>query len=477
MKIAVTGATGYVGGRLIPQLLDEGHEVVALARQPAKLGEAPWRRRVDVRRADVLDAASLDGALEGCDAAFYLVHSMSRGRDFAELDRRAAANFSAAAARCRVERIIYLGGLGDGDELSPHLASRHEVGATLAAGEVPVTELRAAVIIGSGSVSFEMLRYLTEVLPVMVTPRWVETRSQPIAIRDVLAHLLAALNDLPGDHVYEIGGPDIVSYRDMMRTYAEVAGLPPRVILRVPFLTPRLSSLWVGLVTPLESAVARPLVDSLRNEVIVRDRTPPADWGVEPLTMRRAMELAIQHSSAHDVATRWTDAGSSPALPSHHDPEWSGGTLFTDHKQVETDADASSLFAAFARVGGDVGYYAHDWAWGVRGVIDSLVGGVGLRRGRRHPTRVGLHDTIDFWRVSDVGTGSHLQLAAEMRLPGEAWLEWRIEERGPRRILHQTALFRPRGLWGRLYWYLMLPFHHVIFRRMAAGIVQHAEGR
>ena len=475
MKIAVTGATGYIGGRLIPQLLDAGHEVVALARRPAKLDEDPWRERVEVRAADVLDESSLDDALAGCDAAYYLVHSMGGGDDFADADRKAAENFAAAAARCGAGRIVYLGGLGEAEELSPHLSSRHEVGATLAGGVVDVTELRAAIVIGSGSISFEMLRYLTEVLPVMITPQWVETRCQPIAIRDVLSYLVAALQDVPGHHIYEIGGPDVVSYRDMMQMYAEVAQLRPRLILGVPFLTPRLSSLWVGLVTPLESSVARPLVDSLRNEVIVKDRKPPAEWDIKPMTLRSAMSLAIQRYAAHDVVTRWTDASTSPALPFRNDPEWSGGTLFTDRKEVATAASASDLFAAFARIGGDVGYYVHDWAWRIRGVLDSIVGGVGLRRGRRHPTLVGLHDTIDFWRVSDVAAGSHLQLAAEMKLPGEAWLEWRIDDDRDTRVLHQTAYFRPRGLWGRLYWYLMLPFHHLIFRQMATRIAAYAE--
>jgi len=476
VRIAVTGATGYIGGRLIPQLLDEGHEVVCLARNPAKLDTDPWREQVDVRRADVTELDSLQIALEGCDAAYYLVHSMGDGAGFAEEDRRAAAYFSQAAADNGVGRIVYLGGLGDSDEeLSPHLSSRHEVGEVLASGPTSVTELRAAIVIGSGSISFEMLRYLTEVLPVMTTPRWVETRSQPIAIRDVLAYLVASLEDDPGSHVYEIGGPDIVSYREMMQMYASAAGLPKRLIIPVPVVSPSLSSRRVGLVTPLDANVARPLVDSLRHEVVVRDNRPPARWDIEPMPLREAMDRALESHAVHDVVTRWTDASSSPALPFRNDPAWSGGTLFTDHKAVPSSADRRSLYRAFARVGGDTGYYIHDWAWRLRGFLDSLVGGVGLRRGRRHPSDLKLHESVDFWRVAALKKGSYLQLSAEMKLPGDAWLEWRIEEERGGNVLHQTAYFRPRGLFGRLYWYALLPFHHFIFESMARRIVDYAE--
>lgn len=475
MRIAVTGATGYIGGRLVPQLLAAGHEVVCLARNPDKLDQDPWRHAVEVRQADVLDRESLDWALKGCDAAYYLVHSMAGGDAFESKDRIAAETFAAAAATAGLQRIIYLGGLGGSDdELSPHLRSRHEVGTALATGSTPVTELRAAIVIGSGSISFEMLRYLAEVLPVMITPRWVETRCQPIAIGDVLAYLVAALGDDSGSHVYEIGGPDVVSYRDMMQLYADVAGLPRRLIIGVPVLSPSLSSRWIGLVTPLDTKVARPLVDSLRNEVIVTRNRPPSHWGVTTTPLRVAMELALQSHTAHEVVTRWTDASSSPALPFRSDPEWSGGTLFVDHKEVATGATREALYAAFAKIGGSTGYYVHNWAWGLRGFLDSLVGGVGLRRGRRHPTDVELHESIDFWRVARVERGRLLQLAAEMKLPGEAWLEWRVEGEDGATVLHQTAYFRPRGLLGRLYWYAMFPFHHAIFGSMARRIAEHA---
>ncbi len=479
MRIAVAGATGYIGGRLVPRLLDDGHDVVCLAREPRKLETRPWRDAVEVRRADVLDRDATAAALQGCDLAFYLVHAMGSAAEFAEVDRRSAENFAAAADHAGVQRIVYLGGLGgEDDELSSHLASRHEVGDVLRAGPVPVTELRAAVIIGSGSVSFEMLRYLTEVLPIMTTPSWVSTLCQPIAIRDVLSYLaVVATEDGTGDRIYEIGGPDILSYRDMMRVYAEEAGLPKRVIIPVPVLSPGLSSRWIGLVTPLPTGVARPLVDSLRNEVIVHD-TSARRFPIEPISFRESVRLALARSDALAVETRWSDASSSPAQPFEWDPDWAGGTLLVDRQEVTSDAGRADLFWAFARIGGDFGYYVYDWAWRLRGLLDTLVGGVGLRRGRRHPENVRLHDTIDFWRVAAIEQDRMLQLSAEMKLPGEAWLEWRIEDGDDGlRHLHQTAYFRPRGLFGRLYWYAMLPFHVFIFRSMAESIAAAAETR
>ncbi len=481
MRIAVSGATGYIGGRLVPRLLDEGHEVVCLVRNPQKIAARPWGSRVEIRRADMADREAVTDGLAGCDVAYYLVHSMGSAADFEEADRVGAETFAAAAATQHLQRIIYLGGLGGDDDetLSSHLDSRHEVGRLLAAAATPCTEFRAAVIIGSGSVSFEMLRYLTEILPIMVTPSWVRTRCQPIAIRDVLAYLVAALTDEgAGDHVYEIGGPDVLSYRDMMQVYADAAGLPRRLLIPVPVLTPRLSSLWVGLVTPLPTGVARPLVDSLRNEVIVREANASRRFpDVQPIAFRTAVELALARSSRLDVETRWSDASTSPAVPFEGDPSWSGGTLFVDHQQISSDAAPEDLYWAFSRVGGDTGYYVHDWAWRFRGLVDRLIGGVGLRRGRRHPEEVRLHDTLDFWRVSAVEPNHLLQLAAEMKVPGKAWLEWRIEPADEGVVLHQTAYFRPRGLFGRLYWYAMFPFHVAMFHAMATAIGKAATER
>lgn len=477
MKVAVTGATGYIGGRLVPQLLEAGHEVVCLARTPGKLSDRPWRDHVEVRRCDVLDRDEVMAALEGCDAAYYLIHSMGSADDFTEADQQAAENFRDAAAERGVGRIVYLGGLGDGDEeLSSHLASRHQVGRILASGPTPVTEMRAAIVIGSGSVSFEMLRYLTEVLPVMTTPRWVETRCQPIAIRDVLSYLVAGLNDDDGSHVYEIGGPEVHTYREMMQMYAKVAGLRKRLIIGVPVLTPKLSSMWIGLVTPLPVGVAKPLVDSLRNEVVVHDDSAKR-FGITPMPLREAVERALERDDRLEVPSRWSDASTSPAQPFSWDPEWAGGTLLLDRQTVRTDADPDDLFWAFSRIGGSTGYYVHDWAWRLRGLLDILVGGVGLRRGRRHPEKVWLHDTIDFWRVSKVEQGRLLQMSAEMKLPGDAWLEWQIVDEEVGQVLQQNAYFRPRGLFGRLYWYAMLPFHTLIFGRMARKIAETAAAR
>jgi uncharacterized protein YbjT (DUF2867 family) len=480
MRIAVTGSTGYIGGRLVPRLVADGHEVRCLVRTPAKLDDRPWIDAVEVVRADLVHSPDLGMALAGCDVAYYLVHSMGGGGDFVETDRIAAERFAVAARDAGVGHIVYLGGLGSDDEsLSPHLTSRHDVGVALASTGVPVTEFRAAVIIGSGSVSFEMLRHLTQVLPAMTTPRWVRTRCQPIAIRDVLAYLVAVLDDEPTGHiVYEIGGPDVLTYEEMMQVYASVAGLPRRLIVPVPILSPGLSSLWIGLVTPLPVGIARPLVDSLRHEVIVTDATARRHFPIEPIGLREAIGLAAESADALRAPTRWSDAELSPARPMDADPKWSGGTLFEDQRTIDVAAGTDDVFWAFSRVGGDVGYYGFDWAWRLRGLIDTLVGGVGLRRGRRHPTEIRPGDAIDFWRVADVDAGSRLELSAEMKLPGDAWLVWQVADGGNgRSVLTQSAYFRPKGLSGRLYWYALLPFHGPIFAGMLRRMAATAEHR
>ena len=450
-----------------------------MTRDPARLDADPWRVDVEVVEGDVLDPDSLDAAMAGCDAAFYLIHSMDdSGDDFQERDRRAAQNFADAAAGARLSRIVYLGGLGEGSELSEHLASRQEVGQVLASGPTPVTELRAAVIIGSGSVSFEMLRYLTEVLPVMVTPKWVRTVCQPIAIADVLQILTHAIEDASDDsRIHRIGGPDRLTYEQMMRIYAEVAGLPRRLIVPVPVLSPKLSSHWVGLVTPLPTGVAKPLVESLRIEVTVEDNSHAETVVGKLIGYRDAVTRALEHSQSLDVATRWSDTADTPARALPGDPDWAGGSVLVDVQTVDSGATAEDLYWAFARIGGPFGYYTMNWAWGLRGLLDSLVGGVGLRRGRRHPQDIRQGEALDFWRVVQVEPGRRLQLYAEMRLPGEAWLTFTAEPEDEGSRLEQKAVFVPRGLLGRLYWWAMLPFHVAIFRVMARRIARAAESR
>lgn len=481
--VLVTGATGYIGGRLVPELLAAGHEVRCLARTPSKLDGVPWRPRVDVVRGSVTDERALGEAMRGAHVAYYLVHSMGTSPAFEEEDRRAAACFRDAAATARLGRIVYLGGLGRDDDpsLSRHLRSRHEVGRVLAAGPTPVTELRAALIIGSGSASFEMLRYLVEVLPVMVTPRWVENRCQPTAIRDVLRWLVAAAERTGGSEVLEVGGPDVLTYREMMRVYAEVAGLPRRLVLGVPLLSPKLSSLWIGLVTPLPSGLARPLVESLISEVIVTRPPPDAATVVpDPLPFRTSVELALAHSAERQVATRWSDAtlpGRSPADPLPSDPAWAGGSLLVDESTVTTRATEAALFATVAGIGGERGWYVTPMLWSLRGAVDKLVGGVGMRRGRRHPEEIRVGDAVDFWRVEAVERDRLVRLRAEMKLPGEAWLDWRFARCDGGSRLTQRAIFYPRGLLGRLYWYLLIPFHGLIFSRLAHRIAAVAEER
>jgi uncharacterized protein YbjT (DUF2867 family) len=480
--VLLTGATGYIGSRLVPELLAAGHRVRCLARTPAKLSTAPWAADVEVVRGDVGDTDSLVEAMAGCDAAYYLVHSMGGNADFAEHDRLAARAFRDAAAVTEgMGQVVYLGGLGqDGPDLSPHLASRHEVGRILAEGPVPVTELRAAVIIGSGSASFEMLRNLTEVLPVMVTPRWVRTRCQPISIRDILALLVRAIEvEAARGEVLEVGGPDVLTYEEMMATYAEVAGLRRRRIVRVPLLTPRLSSLWVGLVTPLPAGLARPLVDSLVNEVVVRDGRAATILPHEAMSFRAAVELAVRRVEDLAVPSRWSDAtlpGRTPADPLPTDPDWAGGTLLADEQQARSAAGPDVLFRTVAGIGGARGWYVTDWLWAARGLVDTAVGGVGMRRGRRHPDQLRVGDALDFWRVEAHDPPRVLRLRAEMRLPGEAWLEWTIEPDGTGAVLHQRALFHPRGLWGRLYWFALVPFHVLIFRRLCHRLAEAAGG-
>jgi uncharacterized protein YbjT (DUF2867 family) len=483
MKVAVIGATGYVGGRLVPELVAAGHDVRCLARTPERLANVDWRAEVDVVPADVLDPESLDVALVGIEAVYYLVHAMGHAGDFEQTDRIGAGNTRKAAERAGVGRIVYLGGLGDDDrdELSNHLASRHEVGHVLRDGGVPVTELRAAVIIGSGSASFEMLRHLDEVLPAMVCPRWVtRTKCQPIAIADVLYYLVAVL-DHPATtgQVLEIGGPDVVSYRDMMDRYAAIAGLRRRIIVPVPLLTPRLSSHWIKLVTPLPYGLARPLVDSLINDVVVNDERDIRRWiDHTPYTLDEAIERALAVVGDLELRTSWMDSAPTPtpASPMPQDPEWAGGTVYQDIQAVTTTTSAEALFATVSGIGGRRGWYVAGSLWTLRGWIDKIIGGVGMRRGRRHPDELRVGDALDFFRVEAYERPSLLRLRAEMRVPGDAWLEWRITTTDDGATeLWQLARFHPRGMAGRLYWWALLPIHKVIFKQLTERLVAASE--
>jgi uncharacterized protein YbjT (DUF2867 family) len=492
--VAVTGVTGYVGGRLVPELLAAGYRVRALARHPERLRGRPWYDAVEVVAADVGDHEALRAALDGTAVAYYLIHSMDGGRRFEQRDRALALGFGRAAREAGVGRIVYLGGLSpDVEDLSPHLASRREVGEILLASGVPTAVLRAAVILGSGSASFEMMRYLTERLPAMTVPRWVENRIQPIAVRDVLRYLVGAAA-LPPEvsRTFDIGGPEVLTYRDMMQRYAAVAGLPRRVIVGVGVLTPRLSSLWVSLVTPVPSGIARPLVESLVHEVVAGEHdiaryVPDPPSGL--IDFDRAVRLALARVHEAAVATRWSSAAlpGVPSDPLPGDPDWAGGSLYVDERRTTVDASPAALWRVLEAVGGERGWYSWSLAWRVRGLADRLVGGPGLRRGRRDPGRLVVDDAVDFWRVEEVDPGRLLRLRAEMRVPGLAWLELRVEpdddgaDPGSDRwtsaptTFAQRAVFHPHGLLGQLYWWSVYPFHGVVFGGMQRNIARAAE--
>lgn len=472
--VCLTGATGYIGGRLLSLLEQRGARVRCLTRRPESLA-AHVSESTEVVRADVFDRDTLARALRGASTAYYLVHSMGARGNFAQNDRQAATNFAEAATESGVRRIIYLGGLGDPElTLSEHLRSRQEVGRILRSSRAQVLEFRAAIIIGSGSLSFELIRSLVERLPVMICPKWVSTLTQPIAVEDVLEYLMAGLDwERHESHVFEIGGPDQVSYGDIMREYARQRGLK-RWMLSVPVLTPRLSSLWLGLVTPVYARIGRKLVEGLRNPTLVRD---PAAWyafAVRPRGLRAAVARALANEDREWAETRWSDALSSGGEPT----PWGGarfGSRVVDSRTAVVPIPAHAAFAPIQRIGGRRGWYYADFLWRVRGWLDLLVGGVGMRRGRRDPVELRVGDALDFWRVEAFEPPRRLRLAAEMKVPGRAWLEFELTEGDGGTTIRQTAIFDPVGVRGLAYWYALYPLHQFVFAGMLHGIVRAAK--
>ena len=480
-RYLVTGASGYVGGRLVRDLLDDGCLVRVLVRDKRKISGQPWANDVDVVEGNANNKADLLKALDGIHTAYYLLHSINAGTQFDEIEAEMAQNFADASAECGVSQIIYLGGIANDANRSKHLASRMNTGRILTAGSVPVIELRAGIIIGSGSASFEMLRHLTHRLPVMTTPKWVSNRTQPISIRDVLYYLRQCAElETPVDKIFDIGGPEVLSYADMMQKFAALSGLRKRWIIEVPVLTPKLSSLWIGFVTPVPTSLARPLVESLISEVVADPKKsidaliPNPKEGL--VSVEDAIKLALTRTAEHHVDTRWSDAAypMAPWQKAQGDPDWAGEMMLRDLRVESCDVPSEFIWKQIERIGGDNGWFGAGWLWYLRGLIDRMLGGVGLRRGRRDPEHLRLGDSVDFWRVEELVKGTRLRLYAEMILPGKAWLEIHVYEEGGKTIVRQEAQFAPRGLGGQLYWYAVLPFHVFIFPTMMRNLIKSA---
>ena len=474
-RLLLTGASGYVGGRLLERLEQAGHRIRCMSRRPEQMA-ARVAPTTEVVAGDIKDAESLRAAMRDVNVAYYLVHSMSGGSDYRQADREGAEAFGAAASEAGVRRIVYLGGLGEGDDLSPHLESRQEVGRVLAQSGVETLELRAAIVIGSGSTSFEMIRALVDRLPVMITPRWVNTRTQPIAIEDVVEYLLEAADvPLDGSRVVGIGGPDQVSYGDLMREYARQRGLR-RLMISVPVLTPHLSSLWLGLVTPVYARVGRALVEGLRNETVVRDAAAQELFPLRPRGYVEAIARALVNEDREFAATRWSDALSSGPKQRAFGGA-SVGSRLVNSRVARVPLPPEEAFAPIQRIGGREGWYYGNALWRLRGLLDLPFGGAGTRRGRRDPVHLLPGDTVDFWRVEAIEPGHLLRLAAEMSLPGRAWLQWEVEPSAGGSIIRQTAIFDPVGVLGRLYWYAIWPVHGFVFNGMIRGIARAAADR
>jgi uncharacterized protein YbjT (DUF2867 family) len=479
--ILVTGASGYVGGRLVRHLVSDKCSVRVLVRDAQKVKEQPWAKDVEIVEGNANNLADMRHALNGVHTAFYLLHSINAGKDFDEVESAMARNFAQAAEAENISQIIYLGGIANDKNRSQHLASRMNTGTQLASGKVPVLELRAGIIIGSGSASFEMLRHLTHRLPIMTTPKWVSNLTQPISIRDALYYLRkCAQLPTPVSKICDIGGTEVLSYADMMQKFAKLSGLRKRWIVQVPVLTPKLSSLWIGFVTPVPTSLARPLVESLISEVVADPQksidsiiAPPPEGFID---VEGAIKLALSRIADREVVTRWSDAAypTAPWQKAQSDPEWAGEMVLRDRREQTTDASSAALWQAIESIGGENGWYGADFLWYLRGLLDRLFGGVGLRRGRRDPLTLHVGESLDFWRVEELDRGVRLKLYAEMVLPGKAWLEFTIIEEGGKRTVRQEASFSPRGLGGQLYWYAVLPFHIFVFPTMMRNLIRKA---
>ena len=481
-KILVTGASGYVGGRLVTALLEDGASVRVFVRDQKKAQSNSWASSVEIATGNASDYQSTLKALTGIHTAYYLLHSINAGTNFDKIESEMANNFAKASEEAGVKQIIYLGGINNDLKSSKHLNSRANTGRSLASTSVPVMEMRAGIIIGSGSASFEMLRHLTHRLPVMTTPKWVMNKTHPIAVRDVLWYLKSAAKlEKPVSGIFDIGGPEVLTYADMMQKFAKLSGLRKRLIIKVPVLTPNLSSLWIGFVTPVPTTLARPLVGSLISEVVADPAKSidhlipkPAEGLIDVST---AITLALSKVSSNAVSTRWSDATApyAPWQKAQSDPDWAGEALYKDTKVRVTDASMENLWVAIEEIGGDNGWYGADFLWYARGVMDRMIGGVGLRRGRRDPIHLRVGDSLDFWRVESLIPGQSLKLYAEMILPGKAWLEFRIKKlpNGQSEVT-QEASYSPRGLGGQLYWYAVLPLHTFVFPTMIRNLIRSA---
>ena len=478
-RYLVTGASGYVGGRLVRALVEDARNVRVFLRDKSKIQGQPWAQEVEIFEGNANSFEDVNKALAGIHTAYYLLHSINLGPDFDKIEAQMARNFAQAAKAQGVSQIIYLGGIANDKKRSKHLASRAQAGTELASTDVCVMELRAGIVIGSGSASFEMLRHLTHRLPIMTTPKWVTNRTQPIAIRDVLWYLRKSASlEQPVSAIFDIGGPEVLTYADMMQKFAQISGLRKRWIIKVPVLTPKLSSMWIGLVTPVPTALARPLVGSLISEVVADPEKsidaliPPPPEGL--LNVEGAIRLALSRSSEHTVDTRWSDAGiaTAPWQKAQGDPEWSGEVVLRDRREILSPLPASKIWKEIEAIGGDNGWYGADWLWWLRGLLDRFFGGVGLRRGRRDPDYLRVGESLDFWRVEALESQKKLRLYAEMILPGKAWLEFTLQTVEGGTLVTQEATFAPRGLGGQIYWFLVSPFHSFIFPTMLKNILK-----